>query len=229
MPCTRLPRAIPFSSRNCSNRSSRPETFITNKVAGSARSLREWHIPRSVQDAVKLRTAHLSEGARQVLNLAAVAGRHFDFALLQALTHQDEAQLLRLLKELIAAQLVVEESAEQFAFRHALTRQAVYCGTPGARTEGVAPHDCRDLRASLRLDASRRTWPISPPISPRRSLGESAGVWPTCGRTGTGPLCAAGRHSDTSRGRSMPRLSCLSRLLQACTVRVGWPTKPWGL
>jgi predicted ATPase len=27
---------------------------------------------------------------------------------------------------LIAAQLVVEESAEQFAFRHALTRQAIY-------------------------------------------------------------------------------------------------------
>ncbi len=85
-----------------------------------------WHIPRSVQDAVELRTAHLSEGARQVVHLAAVAGRHFDFALLQALTQQDEAQLLPLIKELIAAQLVVEESAEQFAFRHALTRQAVY-------------------------------------------------------------------------------------------------------
>jgi len=84
-----------------------------------------WHIPRSVQDAVELRTDRLSEGAGQVLHLAAVAGRHFDFALLQALTQQDEAQLLPLIKELIAAQLVVEESAEQFAFRHALTRQAV--------------------------------------------------------------------------------------------------------
>src|SRR5205823_2855242 len=89
------------------------------------KELRSLHIPRSVQDAVELRTAHLSEGARQVLNIAAVAGRHFDFALLQELTHQDEAQLLPLIKELIAAQLVVEESAEQFAFRHALTRQAV--------------------------------------------------------------------------------------------------------
>jgi DNA-binding CsgD family transcriptional regulator len=90
------------------------------------KELRELHIPRSIQDAIELRTAHLSEGARQVLHLAAVAGRHFDFALLQALTQQDEAQLLPLIKELIAAQLVVEESAEQFAFRHALTRQAVY-------------------------------------------------------------------------------------------------------
>jgi DNA-binding CsgD family transcriptional regulator len=60
------------------------------------------------------------------LTLAAVAGRRFDFALLQALTQHDEQHLLHLIKELIAAQLVVEESAEQFAFRHALTRQAIY-------------------------------------------------------------------------------------------------------
>src|SRR5207248_3957193 len=68
----------------------------------------------------------LSESARQVLILAAVAGRRFDFALLQEVTHHDEQQLLTMIKELLAAQLVVEESAEQFAFRHALTRQAVY-------------------------------------------------------------------------------------------------------
>src|SRR6266702_8660855 len=89
------------------------------------KEIRELHIPRSVQDAVQQRIDRLSEGARQMLNLAAVAGRHFDFALLQELTQQDEAQLLRFIKELIAAQLVVEESSEQFAFRHALTRQAV--------------------------------------------------------------------------------------------------------
>jgi tetratricopeptide (TPR) repeat protein len=101
------------------------------------KELRAWHIPRSVQDAVELRTSHLSAGARQVLHLAAVAGRHFDFALLQALTHQDEAQLLRLLKELIAAQLVVEESEDRFAFRHALTRQAVYADLLGRERKAL--------------------------------------------------------------------------------------------
>ena len=34
--------------------------------------------------------------------------------------------MLHSIKEMIAAQLVVEESAERFAFRHALTREAVY-------------------------------------------------------------------------------------------------------
>ena len=88
--------------------------------------LSELHIPRSIQDAVQQRTDQLSKDARHVLILAAVAGRRFDFALLQQLTHHDEQHLLLLMKELIAAQLVVEESAEQFAFRHALTRQAIY-------------------------------------------------------------------------------------------------------
>src|SRR5207248_6296868 len=88
--------------------------------------LGELHIPRSVQDAVRQRTDQLSESARRVLTLAAVAGRRFDFGLLQQLTHDDEQQLLVLMKELMAAQLVVEESAERFAFRHALTRQAIY-------------------------------------------------------------------------------------------------------
>ncbi|GAC1350027.1 MAG: hypothetical protein NVSMB27_28650 [Ktedonobacteraceae bacterium] len=90
------------------------------------RSGSEVSIPRSVQDAVQRRTALVGKAARHVLTLAAVAGRHFDFALLQQLTQYDEHQLLLLMKELVSAQLVVEESADQFAFRHALTRQAIY-------------------------------------------------------------------------------------------------------
>lgn len=83
------------------------------------------HLPRSVQAAVQQRVALLSEQAREVVTLAAVAGRRFDFALLLHLTRAQESVLLQALKELIAAQLIVEESAEQFAFRHALTRQAI--------------------------------------------------------------------------------------------------------
>ncbi len=83
-------------------------------------------IPRSVQAAVYQRTKQLSAPARQVLTLAAVAGRRFDFTILQQVMHADESHLLVFMKELVAAQLVSEEAADQFAFRHALTRQAVY-------------------------------------------------------------------------------------------------------
>ena len=85
-------------------------------------------VPRSVQDAVQQRTRQLSAEARQVVTFAAVAGRRFDFAVLQQVMHSDEEKLLLLIKELAAAQLVVEVSADQFAFRHALTQQAIYTG-----------------------------------------------------------------------------------------------------
>jgi DNA-binding CsgD family transcriptional regulator len=90
------------------------------------RPLSEIRIPRSVQDAVGRRAAQVSESARHVLALAAVAGRRFDFALLLALSGLTEQDLLAVLKELIAAQLIAEESSERFAFRHALVREAIY-------------------------------------------------------------------------------------------------------
>jgi len=87
-----------------------------------------WHIPLSLHNAVELRLTRLSAEARRLLQLAAVTGRRFDFALLQEITGYDETSLVELMKEAIAAQLVVEESAEQFSFRHALTRQAISSG-----------------------------------------------------------------------------------------------------
>ena len=82
-------------------------------------------VPRSVQEAVQQRTAYLSADAKRLVTLAAVAGRHFNVTLLQEVMRCDETHLLALLKEVMAAQLVVEEAAGQFAFRHALTQEAI--------------------------------------------------------------------------------------------------------
>jgi predicted ATPase len=65
-----------------------------------------------VQIAVRRRVDLLCSDARRLLALAVVAGRRFDFDLLKRLTSHDESTLLELIKSLIAAQLVVEESAE---------------------------------------------------------------------------------------------------------------------
>jgi DNA-binding CsgD family transcriptional regulator len=92
------------------------------------KELRELHIPRSVYDSVQQRSDLLREEAREMLEWAAVAGRHVDFALLQALTGYPEHELIQCIEPLIAAQLLVETSAGQVAFRHALTQQAVYQG-----------------------------------------------------------------------------------------------------
>jgi DNA-binding CsgD family transcriptional regulator/tetratricopeptide (TPR) repeat protein len=83
-------------------------------------------VPRSIEGVVLRRLTGLSPGSQRVLTLAAVAGRWFDVATLRELTGEDETLLFQHLKELRAAQLIVEESVERFAFRHALVREAVY-------------------------------------------------------------------------------------------------------
>ncbi|MFN8580396.1 MAG: AAA family ATPase [Gemmatimonadaceae bacterium] len=90
-----------------------------------ARPLDHVRVPRTATEAVGRRLAGLSAEARAVASIAAVAGRRFDFGLLQTLTKHDEVALLSLVKELVEAQLVVEETADRFAFRHALTREAM--------------------------------------------------------------------------------------------------------
>ncbi len=88
--------------------------------------LDELHIPRTVQVSLRQRLNQLSLTAQEILSIAAVAGRRFDFALLQELTGLAESELLPIMRELREAQFVAEVDADTFMFRHALTRQAVY-------------------------------------------------------------------------------------------------------
>jgi len=94
--------------------------------AWDRKPIEELQIPLSIQDAVQRRVAQLSADTHRTLTLAAVAGRHFDFGVLQAVTGCSETDLLRQIKELLAAQLVVEVSTDRFAFRHALTQKTIY-------------------------------------------------------------------------------------------------------
>jgi predicted ATPase/DNA-binding CsgD family transcriptional regulator len=94
------------------------------------------HIPLTVETAVQRRTAQLSAAARHMLTVAAVIGQRFDYPLLQQVTGESDLELVALLKELVAAQLVVEGNADHFAFRHALTRQAVYAELLGRERQG---------------------------------------------------------------------------------------------
>lgn len=88
--------------------------------------LNEIQLSVGILDAVYSRSTSLHPDSRELLNMLAVAGRRFDFKLLEALSSKDEKALTVLLAELVGAQLVVEEAADVFAFRHALTRQAIY-------------------------------------------------------------------------------------------------------
>ncbi len=92
-------------------------------------------VPRTVKDAVTRRMHQLSAAAQHVLEVAAVVGQRFDLALLQAVTSTAEEALIASLKELVAAQLIVDETADRLRFRHALTRDAVYSGLLSAERQ----------------------------------------------------------------------------------------------
>jgi tetratricopeptide (TPR) repeat protein len=83
-------------------------------------------LPWSLQHIAGHRIARLSSPARDVLRLAALTGRRFDFELLQRVAMVDEQTLVALIKELVSARLVVETSRDQFMFRHALIQQGVH-------------------------------------------------------------------------------------------------------
>jgi tetratricopeptide (TPR) repeat protein len=104
---------------------------------GERKPMQEIHIPRSVHEAVQRRVVQLSATARHIVLLAAVAGRRFDFDLLQALTGQEESALFQVMKELMAAQLVNEKVAGRFVFRHALTQQAIYSQALALERKGL--------------------------------------------------------------------------------------------
>lgn len=82
-------------------------------------------VPATFADSVHQRMQSLSEGERAILHAAAVLGRHFPWRLLPAASGLDPEQVLEGLRAAVGAQLVAVEDDEHFAFRHALTHEAV--------------------------------------------------------------------------------------------------------
>jgi DNA-binding NarL/FixJ family response regulator len=86
-------------------------------------------VPVSVDEAVRRRLEGLEDRTRDIAALAAVVGRSFSFELLSELSGLDATALIGALRQLIENQLIVETrtaTERRFAFRHALTRDAIY-------------------------------------------------------------------------------------------------------
>lgn len=98
-------------------------------------------LPQTVRDAVLLRTAGLSAGARATAEAAAVAGIRFDLALLSELGWAGG------LDELLAGGLIVELELEpgHAGFRHPLARDAIYEDVPWLRRRALH----RELASAL--------------------------------------------------------------------------------
>jgi DNA-binding CsgD family transcriptional regulator len=84
-------------------------------------------LPPSLADVLLSRVDALTANAQKLLRAASVAGRAVPEELLAEVAALDEAELLRALRETVDTHLlVVDPGGHGYAFRHALTRDAVY-------------------------------------------------------------------------------------------------------
>jgi len=90
--------------------------------------IEQLEIPGSIREAVRARMDELAADARDTLSAAAVFGLRFPFDALRAMRGVDDELLETHLRQLIERQLVseVEDGGDEYAFRHALTREVVY-------------------------------------------------------------------------------------------------------
>ncbi|CAG0935032.1 hypothetical protein TFLX_03856 [Thermoflexales bacterium] len=84
---------------------------------------------------IGLRLARLSHDERVILNVAAVLGTHFDFALLDEVAEFDTTTVLKALGELGQRGLLVE-TAHNYEFNHARIREIVYADLAPAERAG---------------------------------------------------------------------------------------------
>ena len=88
-------------------------------------------LPETVRDAVLIGVSELSQEGRGAAEVAAVAGDAFDLEMVGGLAGHEA------LGELLDAGLVREEGAGTGAFRHALTREALYADVPWLRRRAL--------------------------------------------------------------------------------------------
>jgi DNA-binding CsgD family transcriptional regulator len=102
--------------------------FLVEEIAGMVESGgNPYELPPSLRDVLLARTERVSETAQRVLRVASVAGARVDDRLLAAVARMAEDELHAGLREAVDHHLLtVDESGGGYAFRHALTRDAVY-------------------------------------------------------------------------------------------------------
>ena len=102
--------------------------FVEELTRSVMESAGEESVPATLTDSLMARLDRLG-GAREVAQIAAVIGRQFSLALLQAVAGKDSDELQDMLARLVAAGIVFPEERgfePGFNFKHALVRDAAY-------------------------------------------------------------------------------------------------------
>jgi DNA-binding SARP family transcriptional activator len=93
-------------------------------------------LPESLRETIAARVGRLAEGTRVFLQVAAVAGRVFDYRIIRAAGEWPEEAALAALDDLLARELVREtEAADGFVFAHHLVQEALFASLATPRRQ----------------------------------------------------------------------------------------------
>lgn len=120
---------------------------------GAARHL----VPAGVRDVVRRRLARLPEQTSSLLNLAAVAGREFELAVLARAAGLEVERALELVEATVVSGLVIEdpEMLEHYRFSHDLVRETVLGELTSVRRAQMHARVGESLEAVAGDDESR--------------------------------------------------------------------------
>ncbi len=141
------------------------EELLKNAIEAQHTGPAPLDLPLSIRQAVLQRLAHFSEDERSILIQAAAIGRRFQPGFLAEILEQPIQLILPVLKRALDLQLIIEESNGQieYAFRHALTRQAVYSELLGVEARPLHAKIAAALESSahasdLRAELAYHWW-----------------------------------------------------------------------
>ena len=117
-----------------------------------------WDIPDSVEEVIASRLNLLDAEERHELELAAVVGRRFAFAVLHGLMEAGEEELLRDMEKFLDVELIreLQTSDESFEFSHGKIRDVLYAQLSGLRKRRLHAQ-VADVISNLRA-SSNEDW-----------------------------------------------------------------------
>ena len=112
-------------------------------------------LPWSLAETLRRQVEHLEPAQQRLVEAAAVLGYRVPFDLLASVTGRDESDLIWALRELVAQGVFVETGEDEFAFRHALVREAI-----GERLLGRERRRLHEAAHTALLGAGNADWAL---------------------------------------------------------------------